>query len=192
MAEDIQGLLETIQKPADTARRLQDLLDAQEDGETLRQHYTELISSVSDLGKLYEHAAQEALTAVNALPEGKPLSDAHPETVREILLWQKRRKVLRSMLRETHEPRLPSEKYERRLRAAARAYEAGMGFREVAQEASRRREIDVGPSTIRKDLKDAFSERHDFESRMNAGVLPSLLQKELDHWGIDREVERVE
>ncbi len=175
MAEDIQGLL-----------------DAEEDEDILRQRYSERTSSVRELLARYEHAAQEALTAVNALPEGKPLSDAHPETVREILLWQKRRKVLRSMLRETHEPRLPSEKYERRLRAAARAYEAGMGFKEVAQEASRRREIDVGPSTIRKDLKDAFSERHDFESRMNAGVLPSLLQKELDHWGIDREVERVE
>ncbi len=178
--------------PAGIASRLQDLLDAQEDGETLRQRYSERTSSVHDLRALYEHAAEESLAAVNALPEGKPLSDAHPETVREILLWQKRRKVLRSMLRETHEPRLPSEKYERRLRAAARAYEAGMGFKEVAQEASRQRGIDVGASTIRKALRDAFSERHDFESRMNAGVLPSLLQKELNHWGIDREVERVE
>jgi hypothetical protein len=174
--------------------------DSREEGDDLRRRYKDRADSLTDLRALYETAVEEVQaeneqirTEALTQPE-KPIAETvSVETFQRLEKWQQRRDVLRSMLLEEHEPQLPPEKYERRLRAALSAYKEGMTFTELAAEAANDREVDVGKDSILKDLRGAFQNRHGLKDQVNANVLPDLLEREANHWGIGwRKMEKVE
>jgi hypothetical protein len=84
--------------------------------------------------------------------------------------------------------RRPDRKYEDRLVAVLKAYDEGKGVREICKDAAE--ETEVGESWIRKQLKNAFKERHGHQGKLERQTFGEMLKREAKYWDLVELVER--